>query len=178
MARLLNQLSLFTIKSAQTQAVKKATTGKLPDGGGLYFIAESARSSWWRFDYRFGGKQKTLSIGIYPDVSLADARSRREEFRKLVASGIDPGHKRKAEKAASTGADSFEILAREWWQHKKDTWTTGHAERTLTRLVNNVFPYLGAKSINSINAITLLEVIRRIEARGAIETAHRTNKTY
>lgn len=176
MARLLNKLSSPFIKATQTKSIKNGNVGKLADGGGLYFVAEPLRSSWWRFDYRIDGKQKTLSIGLYPDVSLAEARNQREELRRKIANGIDPGRQRKAEKAAAANADSFEAIAYEWWHHKKDTWTEGHAKRTLTRLVNDVFPYLGDKPINSINAITLLEVIRRIESRGAIETAHRTNQ--
>ncbi len=177
MAHNLNKLSPLTIKAAENQAKKNNLAAKLPDGGGLYFVAEAKRSSWWRFDYRTGGKQKTLSFGTYPEVSLQDARIKRVELRKQIASGIDPGQQRKAERITESGANSFEAIAREWWAHKKDTWTEGHATRTLTRLVNDVFPYLGAKPVNSINAITMLDVIRRIESRGAIETAHRTNQT-
>lgn len=133
---------------------------------------------WWRFKYRFDGKEKSISFGTYPDTSLAQAREKRDEARKQLAAGIDPGENRKAVKAskAAEAINSFEAIAREWWEHKKDTWTPGHTGRTLTRLVNDVLPYLGAKPIDSINAKTLLEVIRRIESRGAIETAHRTNQ--
>lgn len=177
MARTLNKLSPLTIKAAETQAKKNGNGDKLPDGGGLYFVSEPNRSSWWRFDYRFDGKQKTLSMGTYPDTGLQDARAKRDELRQDIAKGIDPSIQRKAERIAESGADSFEAIAREWWAHKRDTWTDGHAERTLTRLVNDVFPYIGKTPINSINAITMLEVIRRVESRGAIETAHRTNQT-
>jgi Phage integrase family. len=176
MAKTLNKLSPLTIKSMVTAAKKEAKVIKAPDGGGLYFVAEPERSSWWRFDYRIDGKQKTLSIGLYPEKSLPDARSDRAELRGQVANAIDPSQQRKAERASQSGADSFESIAREWWAYKKDAWTDGHAQRTLTRLVNDVFPYLGATPINTITAIVLLETIRRIESRGAIESAHRTNQ--
>ena len=176
MAKTLNKLSPLTIKSMGTTAKKEGRVIKAPDGGGLYFVAEPERSSWWRFDYRIDGKQKTLSVGLYPEISLPDARSKRAELRGWVANGIDPSQQRKAERASQSGADSFEPIAREWWEHKKGAWTEGHAKRTLTRLINDVFPYLGATPVNSITAITLLETIRRIELRGAIESAHRTNQ--
>jgi integrase len=176
MAKTLNKLSPLTIKSMVTTAKKEGRVIKAPDGGGLYFVAEPERSSWWRFDYRLNGKQKTLSVGLYPEVSLPDARSRRAELRGQVANAIDPSQQRKAERASQSGADSFEPIAREWWEYKKGAWTEGHAQRTLTRLINDVFPYLGATPINTITAIVLLETIRRIESRGAIESAHRTNQ--
>ncbi|MCX7099531.1 MAG: integrase arm-type DNA-binding domain-containing protein [Methylococcales bacterium] len=176
MAKTLNKLSPLTIKSMAANAKKEAKVIKAPDGGGLYFVAEPERSSWWRFDYRIDGKQKTLSVGLYPEISLADARTKRAGLREQVANGIDPSQQRKAERASQSGADSFEPIAREWWEHTKSKWTEGHAQRTLTRLVNDVFPYLGSTPINTITAITLLATIRRIEARGAIETAHRTNQ--
>lgn len=176
MAKTLNKLSPLTIKSMVTTAKKESRVIKAPDGGGLYFVAEPVRSAWWRFDYRIEGKQKTLSVGLYPEISLSDARSKRAELRGQVANAIDPSQQRKAERASQSGADSFEPIAREWWEHKKGVWTEGHAKRTLTRLVNDVFPYLGTIPINAITAIVLLETIRRIESRGAIESAHRTNQ--
>lgn len=117
-----------------------------------------------------------MSLGLYSEITLPCARERRAELRVQVANGIDPSQQRKAERMSQSGADSFEPIAREWWEYKKDTWTEGNAHRTLARLVNDVFPYLGAFPINTIPAITLLETIRRIESRGAIETAHRTNQ--
>jgi integrase len=177
MSRTLNRLDPLTLKALESEAKKHGTAAKKPDGGGLYFIAEPQRSSWWRFDYRFSDKQKTLSVGLYPEVTLKSARSSRDEMRKLIASGIDPAQQRKAERDSSSGADSFETIALEWWNHKKDTWTPEHADRTLARLVNDVFPYIGKHPINTITALTLLNVIRKIEARGAIETAHRTNQS-
>lgn len=159
-----------------TTAKKEGRTTKIPDGGGLYFVAEPERSSWWRFDYRFEGKQKTLSIGSYPEISLVDARNKRTKLREQVANAIDPSQQRKAERVSQSGVNSFESIAREWWVHTKDKWTEGHAQRTLTRLINDVFPYVGSMPINSITAVVLLETIRRIESRGAIESARRTNQ--
>ncbi|MGZ5052810.1 MAG: tyrosine-type recombinase/integrase [Methylobacter sp.] len=132
MAKTLNKLSPPTIKSLMTKVKREGKAVKVADGGGLYFVAEPVRSSWWRFDYRSEGKQKTLSLGIFPEVSLPDARDKRAKLRSNVANGIDPGQQRKAERASQSGADSFEVIAREWWAYKRDNWTPGHADRTLT----------------------------------------------
>ena len=136
MAKTLNKLSPLTIKGLVSTSKKEGRAIKTPDGGGLYFVAEPERSSWWRFDYRINGKQKTLSVGLYPEISLPEARARRGELREQVANTIDPSQQRKAERASQSGADSFEPIAREWWEYKRESWTEGHARRTLTRLVN------------------------------------------
>lgn len=151
---------------------------KAPDGEGLYFIADprDGRSCWWRFDYRFAGKQKTLSLGTYPETGLADAREGRAGMRKALAAGIDPGAQRKAEKVSLAGADSFQAIAMEWWEHNEARWTEGHSSRVLALLKADVFPYIGKAHINSITAPELLAVIRRIEGRGAIETGHRARQ--
>lgn len=164
---------------------------RLNDGGGLYMLVKPNGAKWWRFDYTIGGKRKTLSLGTYPDTTLANARTKAAEARNSIANGTDPSDTRKATKAAQqleientkridSGLPiigSFEQIAREWWEYKRDTWTPGHADRTLTRLVNDVFPYIGRLDINIINAPLLLETIRRIENRGAIETARRANQS-
>lgn len=177
MAKVLNKLTPLTLKSIIKNVKEVGKANKEADGGGLYFIAEPNRSSWWRFDYRFNEKQKTLSVGTFPDISLAEARELRATLRNQVANGIDPSQQRKIEKICKNGGDSFEIIAREWWIHTKDKWTEGHANRTLTRLINDVFPFHGKNAINTITAAELLTTMRRIENRGAIETAHRTNHT-
>ena len=159
MAKLLNKLSPLTIKSKIKSAKNEGKILKASDGGGLYFVAEPERSSWWRIDYRIEGKQKTLSAGLYSEVTLAEAREKRSEVKSQLAKGVDPSHQRKAEKDCKNGTDSFEMIAREWWVYKKDTWTVGHANRTLQRLINDVFPYLGSKSINNINASEMLKTI-------------------
>ena len=160
-------------------AVRNAKPGakaiKLFDGGGLYLEVAPAGGKWWRLKYRLGGKEKRISLGVYPDVSLKDARERRDAARKLIANGIDPSQARKEEKAEiAADAMTFEKVAREWFIKFKENWTTGHAERTMRRLEADVFPWIGARPIRDILAPELLTTIRRIEARGAIETAHRT----
>lgn len=148
---------------------------KLFDGGGLYLEVSPRGGKWWRLKYRFGGKEKRLSLGVYPDVSLKDARKRRDEARKLLANDIDPSENRKASKTAKVerAANSFEVVAREWFAKHSVNWAENHADRTIRRLERDIFPWIGGKAIADITAPKLLEVIRRIEQRGALETAHR-----
>ncbi|SFU57788.1 tyrosine-type recombinase/integrase [Nitrosospira multiformis] len=148
---------------------------KLTDERGLYLLLKSNGSRWWRFDYRYGGKRKTLSMGVYPDVSLKEARNRRDEARKLLASDVDPGENRKAVKAAKLekAANSFEVVAREWYAKYSPTWNESHGERIIRRFERDIFPWIGSKPIAEIAAPELLTTVRRIEDRGAVETAHR-----
>lgn len=149
---------------------------KMPDGGGLFLLVQPTGAKWWRLKYRLGGKEKQLSLGVYPDTSLKLARSKRDEARASLAAGIDPGAKRKAEKGtrAEVATNSFEAVAREWHAtihvHKV---SAGHAARTLTRLEQDIFPWVGPLPVAEVTAPQLLESLRRIEARGAIETTHR-----
>ncbi len=144
---------------------------KMFDGGGLYLEV----AQWWRLKYRFGGKEKRLSLGVYPDVSLKDARERRDEARKLQANEIDPSENRKAKKAAQgeRAANSFEVVAREWFAKYEPNWSANHANRIIRRLERDIFPWIGGKATADITAPQLLESVRRIEQRGALETAHR-----
>ncbi len=159
--------------------VKKAKAGtkarKLYDERGLFLIISRNGGKWWRFKYRFDGKEKLLSFGTYPDVNLKDARDLRDESRKQVSAGIDPGEYRKAKKYAKEGrlANSFEIVAREWFNKYSINWSPSHADRTIRRLERDVFPWIGGEPISDIDAPMMLPVIRRIEKRGALETAHR-----
>jgi integrase len=146
------------------------------DEKGLSIEISPKGGRWWRFKYRFGGKQKRLSLGTYPDISLKEARERRDDLRKKVANGIDPADVRKAEKVAQAGADSFEFVAREWHSKHKANWSASHANRTIERFEKNVFPWLGNKQINSIKPPELLAVIRKVESRGALDTAHRVHQ--
>jgi integrase len=146
------------------------------DEKGLSIEVSPRGGRWWRFKYRFNNKQKRLSLGTYPDISLKEARSRRDELRNQVANGIDPADSRKAEKLAQAGAESFEFVTREWHSKHKSTWSDSHAGRTIERFEKNVFPWLGKKPINDIKAPELLAVLRRIENRGAIDTAHRVHQ--
>lgn len=148
---------------------------KLFDERGLYLEVSPTGGKWWRLKYRFDGKEKRLSLGVYPDVSLRDARERRDATRKLLADGIDPSENRKAMKAAQAdrAANSFEVVAREWFSKQAPTWAAKHGDRIIRRLERDIFPWLGGRPVADINAPELLITLRRIEARGAIETAHR-----
>jgi len=150
-------------------------TTRLFDGGGLYLEISPAGGKWWRLKYRYDGKEKRLSLGIYPDVSLKDARQRRDDARKLLANDIDPGENRKAIKAAKTdrAANSFEVIAREWFAKNSASWTENHGSRIIRRLERDIFPWVGGRPIAEIKAKELLATLRRIEERGAVETAHR-----
>ncbi|QBQ56304.1 tyrosine-type recombinase/integrase [Nitrosococcus wardiae] len=148
---------------------------KLFDGGGLYLEVAPSGGKWWRLKYRFGGKEKRLSLGVYPEVSLKEARERRDEARKLLANEIDPSEHRKAKKAAreDRAANSFEVVAREWLAKHAPHWSASHGDRIIRRLERDIFPWIGGRPVADIAAPELLEVIRRIEQRGALETAHR-----
>lgn len=147
---------------------------KLADGRGMYLLVSSA-GKYWRLDYRVDAKRKTLALGCYPDISLAKARERREEARQQIANGIDPALVRKAQKQA-TGeriANSFEVIAREWYGKHATKWVSGHSDKIIRRFERDIFPWHGDKPILDITPKELLATLRRIENRGAIETAHR-----
>jgi integrase len=147
---------------------------KLTDSDGLYLHVTEKGGKLWRFRYRFGGKEKLLALGSYPEISLLDARQKRDEARRQLAHDIDPGAVRKAQKQAKTeSTETFEIIAREWHAKFTPTWKPRHVEGLMTRLQRDVFPYIGARPIKDIKAPELLVVLRRIESRGALETAHR-----
>ncbi|MGF6965923.1 integrase [Paraburkholderia sp. WC7.3g] len=160
-------------------AVRNAKpTGKLYrlfDERGMYLEVSAAGGKWWRFKYRFGGKEKRLSLGVYPAVGLKKARDRRDEARELLADGVDPGEHQKAKKAANgeRAANSFEVVAREWFARQSHAWAQSHADKVIQRLEKDIFPWLGKRPISEIAAPELLGVIRRIEERGARDTAHR-----
>ncbi len=152
-----------------------ARPAKLFDSGGLFLLVNPNGSKWWRFKYRFDGKEKLLSLGVYPDVGLKEAREKRDEARKRVAAGIDPSLARKADKTAriERAANSFEVVAREWVAKFSKTWVALYTERVLHRLEKDVFPRIGGRPIAEIEPPELLQVVRRIEGRGALETARR-----
>ncbi len=160
-------------------AIRNAKPGdktmKLYDSGGLFLLLNTNGSRWWRLKYRVGGKEKLLSLGIYPDVTLKAARDRRNEARKLLADGIDPGAVRKAAKTASVERDqnSFEAITREWFAKFSPNWTPDHADRIIRRFERDIFPWMGARPIREITAPELLTALRRVENRGVVETAHR-----
>jgi integrase len=161
--------------TAIRNAKPSAKPAKLFDERGLFMIVSPAGGKWWRFKYHFDNKEKLLSLGTYPDVGLKDARERRDAARKLLANGIDPGQHRKAHRATiqNRAANSFEVVAREWHGKFAPNWTPDHGNRILRRLEWNIFPWIGGLAIADINASQLLPVVQKIEARGALETAHR-----
>lgn len=149
---------------------------KLADGGGMYLEVTPAGGKWWRLKYRIRGRKETrCSLGTYPEVSLKDAREKREAARKLIADGIDPGKHWKAVKTAKAAESqsTFEVVAREWFAKKSLTWTGTTAKKELERLEKDLLPWLGSRPIEAIAAPELLTVLRRIEERGAVETARR-----
>jgi integrase len=163
-------------------AIRKAKPAKKPfklfDDRGLLVLVAPSGGKWWRFRYRFGGKYKTLSLGVYPDVPLARAREKRDEARKLLADGNDPGEHRKLEKDAkiARATNNFEAVGREWFAKHSPGWAPSHAEKIIKRLENDVFPWVGKRPIAEITAPELLKMLRRVEGRGALDTAHRAHQ--
>ena len=160
-------------------AIRKAKPGEKPvkmfDERGLFLLITPSGGKWWRFKYRFDNKEKLLSLGVYPDVGLKDARERRDEARKQVATGTDPAENRKALKTARADrtANSFEVVAREWFAKHSPNWSANHANRIIRRLERDIFPWINENPIAEVTPPQLLGVVRRIEERGALETAHR-----
>ena len=156
-------------------AKSKEKAYKLSDEKGLFLYVATNGSKYWRLKYRYQGKEKLLALGVYPDVSLALARDRRDDARKLLALDVDPSEHRKVMKTASAdrAANSFELVAREWFVKHSTNWVASHKDKIIRRLERDVFPWLGAKPVAEITSPDLLAVLRRIESRGAIETAHR-----
>lgn len=158
-----------------------AGPGKYADGRGMYLyvtqLKDGRLGKYWRFKYRWQGREKLLALGVYPDVSLKDARERREDARRLLSQGIDPSATKKAEKISVAGADTFEAIAIEWHQRFNHTWTPSHAASIMARLKQNVFPWLGKHQVKSITPPMLLDVLRRVEGRGALVIAHRLRST-
>lgn len=148
---------------------------RLYDGGGMYLEISPAGGKWWRWKYRYGGKEKRLSLGTFPDTGLSEARDKRDAARKLLASGIDPSQQRKATKASGEerSSNSFEVVAREWHAKQSLTWVALHASRIMLRLENDIFPWLGSKPIADITAKEFLSTVSRVADRGAVESSHR-----
>lgn len=148
---------------------------RLFDEKGLYQEISPSGGKWWRIKYRFNGKEKRLSLGTYPDVTLKEARDKRDELRKLISNQIDPSTHRKMLKAAGIEKSiyCFEVVAREWLEKYLPTLSKKHAERVTRLFERDLFPWLGKCAIAEITPPQILEVLRKIEARGAIETSHR-----
>ena len=165
-------MSLSDVKIRNSKPKEKQT--KLFDSGGLFVLVTPQGSKLWRMKYRYDGKEKLLALGPYPEVSLADARVKKDMARKQLASGIDPGAVRKAQKwAEAAETETFEVIAREWHTKFTPSWTGSHSKLIIRALIKDVFPWMGSRPITEIAAPELLAVLRRVEVRGALYTAHR-----
>ncbi|MBR7919049.1 tyrosine-type recombinase/integrase [Burkholderia vietnamiensis] len=164
----LTDLKVRTAKPAEKQQ-------KLYDGGGLLLLITPAGGKRWIFKYRGDGKEKSLALGVYPDVSLGDARKRRDAAREKLAAGVDPNEAKKADKRAAklAATNSFEAVAREWFETQRDGWSETYASKVINCLEIDVFPKIGTRPIASIEAPEILEIVRTVESRGVRETAKR-----
>ena len=171
MPKLITPLKDTTIKTAKPKEKKY----KLADGGGLYLLVMPNGGKLWRMDYRINGKRKELSFKTYPEVSLAEARKKRDTAREQVAAGIDPGEVKKAVNAAKVAEteNTFEAIAREWHTKNYASWVPAHGDQILRRLEKDIFPLIGVRPIAELKAADILKALQSIEARKAIETAHR-----
>jgi len=174
------ELPPIRLTALQVKNVKPADkTRRLFDGGGLYLEVSPKGGKWWRLKYRYAGKEKRISLGVYPGVTLKEARDRRYQARKLLEGFIDPSEHRQSirEKIRTSVANTVEVVAREWFAQHEPTWAQSHSSKIIRRLEKDIFPWIGKKPIDSITPPQLLEVVRRIEGRGVLETAHRALAT-
>lgn len=160
-------------------AKPKQKSYKLFDSGGLYLRINPNGSKLWQLKYRYLGKEKMLSLGLFPLVTLAEAREKRDEAKKKLINGIDPSAAKKAEKqrVIRNAENTFKVVALEWYESRKTIWSPAHADNVMHRMEADIFPYLGNRPIAEIDAPELLGVLRKIEKRGAIDIAHRVRQT-
>lgn len=170
-----NKLKEIQVK----QAIAGEKAYKLTDGDGMYLLVDTKGGRYWRMDYRFAEKRKTLALGSYPDVTLEKARKAREKYRGQLREGVDPGELRKVNKltAAHRAANSFEAVAREWHKEFAPTWSEHNAYKNLRILEINAFPWIGDRAISEVTAPELLAILRRAKDRGLLDTAHRLRQT-
>ncbi|MBS1191003.1 MAG: diguanylate cyclase [Rhodocyclaceae bacterium] len=163
---------------AARKAAPREKPYKLSDEKGLYLHVQPNGARYWRLKYRFGGKEKVLALGVYPEVGLKEARERRAAAQKLLDQGKDPGETRREEKIARKVAarTSFEAVAREWFEHKRHEWVESYADKIIVSLEKDLFPSLGRRPIGEITAAELLAALRKVEARGALETLKRVRQ--
>jgi integrase len=166
-------MTLTNTRIRNAKPGEKAT--RLFDERGLYLEISPSGGKWWHFKYRFGGKEKRFSLGVYPDVTLKEARDRRDAARKLLSNGVDPSENRKALRSAQSerATNSFEVVTREWFGKYSAGWAESHSSRVIRLFERDIFPWIGGRPIAAVSAAELLTVVRRIENRGALETAHR-----
>jgi integrase len=167
-------LTVAAVRAAKPQE----KSYRLSDEKGMYLEVTAAGGKYWRLKYRFAGKEKLLALGVFPEVSVADARQARDDARRLLSKGVDPSEAKKAAKRAAVvaSANSFEAVAIEWFERHKPKWTPGYADKIDRRLRRDVFPAIGSRPIAQITAQELLAALRKIEARGVHETARRARQ--
>ncbi|MCU4663760.1 tyrosine-type recombinase/integrase, partial [Klebsiella pneumoniae] len=164
-------MALTDIKVRTTKPSDKPF--KLTDGRGMHLLINPNGSKYWRLQYRFGGKQKVLALGVYPMVSLGEARRKRDEAKKLVSDGIDPSEKKKADKIEQSEALTFEAVARDWHTACKRKWSDSHSERVLKSLEDNLFSSIGQRKIAELKTKDLLVPVKTVAASGRLEVAAR-----
>jgi integrase len=170
----------MTLTNTQCQNAKtKDKPYKLADGGGLYLLVHPNGSKYWRLKYRIAGKEKLMALGVHPLMTLAEAREARNNAKKLLASDMDPmAHKKETRRKTRDNAqNTFEIVAREWYENQLERWTQDYADNIKHRLEVDIFPHIGSRPISEITPPELLECLRKIEKRGALETAGRVKQT-
>jgi integrase len=163
-------MALSDTKIKQLKAGEK--NYKVPDEKGMFLLVKTSGSKLWQMKYRFGGKENIYSIGSYPEISLKDARERRDKARSQLANDINPNEVKKAAKAVSSGLNSFATIAREWYAKQEPAWAPATAKKRLAMLENDLIPWLGSKEMDQLTSRDLLMGLQRIEARGAKDTAH------
>jgi integrase len=169
-------MALTNIQVKQAKAQDKPY--KLADGKGMYLYVTTKSQKYWRLDYRFGGKRKTLALGVYPEVSLADARAKCNDAKKQVSNDLDPNDTKRIAKVTKTQSqeNSFKALALEWFAQRQSPWSESHRERVDRMLHKELFPQLGRRPVGEITSPELLSCLRLIEARGVLETAKRAKQ--
>jgi len=175
----------MTLTDAEIRAAKPTEKPrKLFDGGGLYLLINPDGSRWWRVKYRYGGKEKLVSVGVYRPgqpghVGAKDARDALDGIKRQLREGVDPGAARKATKAARIDREvgSFELVALEWHAKQSGNWSADYADKELRQLKKHVFPQIGASPVREVTSRDLLELLQRIEAKGRLETAHRVRRS-
>ena len=161
------------------RAAPREKTYRISDGRGMYLEISPSGGKYWRLKYRFNAREKRLALGVYPDVTLAHARRKRDEARAMLADGVDPSQAKKEKKRLSklSAANTFRVVALEWLERQTPSWSANHRDKIIGRLKKDAFPVLGARPISEISAPEVLDVLRRAEARGANDTAHRLHQT-
>jgi len=163
-------MALTEVKARNAKPAEKPI--KLTDGSGMHLLIQPSGSKYWRLQYRFAGKQKMLALGVYPEISLAAARLRRDEARKLIANNIDPSEKRKSEKVEEKGLLTFETVARDWHSSNR-TWSDSHRTTVLNSLITHLFPVIGKRNITELKTRDLLLPLKNAEKSGHLEVASR-----